>query len=345
MAEAAEKEEPAAEVLLGVAPGPHIVSARSTRSVMIDVLIALIPVVVVGLYVFRWRALALIATCTCSCVLYEWLWQALRRRPQTIGDCSALVTGLILALSIPWTVPWYVPVIGSGVAIIVAKMFFGGLGTNIFNPAMAGRAFLQACFAGQMVNYLLDGQGPPGAVQAATRLGGEAVAVVTTATPLAAAKSGIVFSLRDLAVGTVNGSVGETSAVACVLGGLYLICRRAANWRIPLAMLATAAVVAEINQLVRPDAPFTAAHHLLAGAMLFGAFFIATDPATSPLSRRGLWIFGAGVGLLVMLIRLFAKAPEGVMYAVLVMNMAVPLIDRWTVPRPVGGPVPRPERA
>ena len=336
MAEANKgKDEPPAAVL-EVAPGPHIDDQkRTTRRVMIDVLIALAPVVAMAAYVFRWRAGLQIGVCVASCVFFEWLFQRLRGRRQTIGDCSAAVTGLILALSIPWTAPWYVGFVGSGVAIIIGKLLFGGLGSNIFNPAMAGRAFLQACFAGQMTTYTLDGQLPPGAADA-----------VTKATPLAAGKfEHVAAPLKDLAIGTVNGSVGETSAVACVLGGLYLILRRSAAWQIPAGMLLAAAAVAGIHQAFRPDAALTVAHHLLGGAMLFGAFFIVTDPATSPLSTRGRWVFGAGVGALVMLIRLFANVPEGVMYAVLVMNMTVPLIDRWTVPRPVGGPTPQPEAA
>ncbi|MDY7009870.1 MAG: RnfABCDGE type electron transport complex subunit D [Planctomycetota bacterium] len=315
--------------VLSVAPGPHISAARSMRRVMIDVLIALVPAAATGIYVFGWRAGMQMGVCVVSCMFFEALFQKLRKRPQTVGDLSAAVTGLILALSIPWTAPWYVGFIGSAVAILIAKMLFGGLGSNIFNPAMAGRAFLQACFAGQMTTYLLPGDVGPA----------RAVEIVSQATPLAAGKfEQVAFSLQDLALGCVNGSVGETGAIACLIGGMYLILRRSASWRIPLSMLAAAAVVAGINQVLT-DTVLTVGHHLLAGGLMFGAFFIATDPATSPLSRRGRWIFGAGTGVLVMLIRLFANVPEGVMYAVLVMNMTVPLIDRWTVPRPVGGRV------
>ncbi len=336
MAEALENQSREALVGLGVAPGPHIASARATRGVMTDVLIALIPAVGMGLYVFGWRAGMQIGICVTSCVFFEWLYQRVRGRPATIGDCSAAVTGLILALSIPWTVPWYVGFIGSGVAIVIAKKFFGGLGTNIFNPAMAGRAFLQACFAGEMTTYLLPGNvGPPGAV-----------AAVTTATPMAAGKfEHFAYPLKDLLIGTVNGSVGETSAIACLAGGAYLIFRRSASWQIPVSMLLAATVVAGIHQIANPHAALGVGEHLLGGALLFGAFFIATDPATSPLSKRGRWVFGAGAGVLVMLIRLFANVPEGVMYSVLVMNMTVPLIDRWTVPRPVGGPAPEAKAA
>lgn len=335
MTEAAEHKEQSPPSL-GIAPGPHIADVgRTTRGVMIDVLIALAPVVAMAVYVFRWRAGMQIGICVASCVFFEWLFQRLRGRPQTIGDFSAAVTGLILALSIPWTAPWYVGFIGSGVAVIFGKLLFGGLGSNIFNPAMVGRAFLQACFTARMTTYTLNGHLPPGAADA-----------VTKATPMAAGKfEQIAFPLKDLAIGTVNGSVGETSAIACVIGGLYLILRRSAAWQIPAGMLLAAAVVAGVNQAFHPDAALTATHHMLGGAMLFGAFFIATDPVSSPLSKRGRWIFGAGVGVLVMLIRLYANVPEGVMYAVLVMNMTVPLIDRWSVPRPVGGPVPEPKPA
>jgi len=332
MAEQANKKDEAGAAPMPVAPAPHLATSRTTRAVMVDVLIALAPVFAVGCYVFRWRAAMQVGICAASCVVFEALWQALRRRRQTTGDFSAAVTGVILGLSIPWTAPWYVGVLGSAVAILIVKMLFGGLGANIFNPAMGGRAFLQACFAGKMTTYTLAGQAPPGAADAITR-----------ATPLAAGKfDQIAYALKDLAVGTVNGSVGETSAIACIVGGAYLLVRRSASWRLPAGMLIAAAVVAGIHQLADPDAALDVGRHLLAGAMLFGAFFIVTDPATSPLSKRGRWIYGAGVGVLVMLIRLFANVPEGVMYDVLVMNMTVPLIDRWTVPRPVGGPVPAP---
>ena len=346
MAEAAEKpkkKEPEPEVLLGVAPGPHIASPRSTRSVMADVLIALAPAFVIGCYVFRWYAVQQVGLCVVSCVVFEALWQKLRGRAQTIGDLSAAVTGVILGMSIPWTAPWYVAVVGSGAAILIAKMLFGGLGSNIFNPAMARRAFLQACFAGQMTTYFMKGAEKALPVLADT---------VSSPTPMAAGKflepekfEALGITLRDLAIGTVNGSVGETSAIACIIGGLYLVIRRTAGWRIPLAMPVGAAVVAGLSQRFDPSARLNVGHHLLGGGMLFGAAFIVTDPATSPLSKRGRWIYGAGVGVLVMLIRLFASVPEGVMYSVLVMNTTVPLIDRWTVPRPVGGRGPKPEGA
>ncbi|MHC4717575.1 MAG: RnfABCDGE type electron transport complex subunit D [Planctomycetota bacterium] len=336
MAEAKKKEEAAPAPLMPVAPGPHIGEARSTRAVMIDVVIALIPPMAMGVYVFGWRAGMLIGVCVASCVFFEALWQALRGRRQTVTDFSAVVTGIILALSIPWTLPWYGAVVGSGVAILITKMCFGGLGSNIFNPAMGGRAFLQACFAGQMTTYVLK------TADGVTQLPAHAVQVVdaaTGATPLAVKAT----SALDLLWGTVNGSIGETSAIACIIGGLYLICRRNASWRIPLAMLATATIVAEINYSIRPETALPVQNQLLSGSLLFGAAFIVTDPATSPITRPGRWIYGAGVGLLVMLIRLFAAVPEGVMYAVLVMNSTVPRIDRYTIPRPVGGPTPEPK--
>ncbi len=344
MAEGAKKPKEPETPLLAVAPAPHLATARTTRAVMIDVLIALAPVFAVGCYVFRWRAAVQVVICAASCVFFEAVWQALRRKPQTVGDFSAAVTGVILGLSIPWTAPWYVGVVGAAVAILVVKMFFGGLGSNVFNPAMAGRAFLQACFAGQMTTYVIKVRDAAG--QLVEKLPAGIPDAITRATPLAAGKfEQVAFALRDLAVGTVNGSVGETSAIACIVGGAYLLVRRSACWRLPAGMLLAAAAVAGIHQLANPGAALKVGHHLLGGAMLFGAFFIVTDPATSPLSKGGRWVYAAGVGALVMLIRLFANVPEGVMYAVLVMNTTVPLIDRLTVPRPVGGPAPEPRPA
>ena len=338
---------------LEVASSPHISAGKTTRGVMLDVIIALIPATATGIYVFGWRGAMQVGICVSSCVLFEWLYQAIRRKPQTIGDLSAIVTGLILALSIPWTAPWYVAVVASGAAIILAKMIFGGLGANIFNPAMAGRAFVQACFSGEMTSYLLDGKIPPPHAPFLKEVTDAGIRIISKATPLAAAKfEHATYAVKDLAVGTVNGSVGETGAIACLIGGIYLLLRRTASWRIPVGVLLTAAVVVVLTYfgnvsgkwVMPPQKLFSSVwdalgFHLFAGALMFGAFFIATDPATSPITPKGQWIFAFGVGLLIMLIRLFANVPEGVMYSVLVMNTTVPLIDRWTIRRPLGGPV------
>lgn len=405
---------PPAAPVIHVAPAPHVFdTARTTRRMMLDVLVALIPVVLVSLYVFRLYAARHVVLCVLACLLAElafsavcclgmlllaamaaawlaalWLvhqyagasgrWAGAAEecavfggliallaaallsarhggRAISIADCSAAVTGLILALSLPGAAPWYVSVIASFVAIGVAKALFGGLGQNIFNPAMVGRAFVMLAFAaavGASGYRLAVPQGAatrPAGIMQLTRSD-----AITRATPMSEAKriakeladgeklaeGERMPSLRELFLGNTNGSLGETSALACLVGGLYLLIRRTASWQIPAGVLGAVVVLGGLMHLFgRPE--FTVLHHLLGGALLFGAFFIATDPVTSPLTPKGKGIFGAGVGALVMLIRTLSNYPEGVMFAVLVMNALVPLINRWTIPTPVGGPVPQ----
>ncbi|GAB4222725.1 MAG: RnfABCDGE type electron transport complex subunit D [Acidobacteriota bacterium] len=317
---------------LRVAPSPHIADpSLTTARMMIDVLIGLAPVIAMSVWVFRWYAVLQIVIATLSCLAAEALATSMRRRALTLGDFSAAVTGVILGLSLPWSAPWYVGVIAGFIAIGLGKAVFGGLGYNVFNPAMVGRAFVMIAF--------------PGALGAAAyQAQGVALHVVTEATPLTLAKqSAIATDWWPLFLGTVNGSLGETSALACLLGGLWLCLRRTASWEIPASIVGTVAVLAGIGQLVRPDSPMTLAHHLLGGALLFGAFFIATDPVTSPLTFRGKVVFGIGIGVLVWLIRTFSGYPEGVMFAVLVMNAVTPLLNRWVYPDPLGGPAPAPK--
>ena len=317
---------------LEVAPGPHLHTTKlSTRRMMADVLIALVPLVVAALAVFRMGAVMQIVVCTAAALVAEYLFTAMRGKPFSLGDGSAAVTGLILALSLPGTAPWYVGAIGSFSAIGLGKVVFGGLGQNVFNPAMVGRAFVMIAF--------------PAAVGASAYVDTSSVVeAVTRATPLTALKQeGLPTSLADLFIGSTNGSLGETSALACLIGGLYLCIRRTASWEIPAGVIAAVAVIAGLINLTDMQAHWTVAHHILGGALLFGAFFIATDPVSSPLTPKGKWIFGAGVGALVMLLRKLSGYPEGVMFAVLIMNALVPLINRWTIPVPVGGPVPEPK--
>lgn len=312
-----------------VAPAPHIGSTSlSTRKMMIDVMIGLAPVFAVAVYVFRQYAVYQAVVCVLSCLLAEAVFAAMRRRWSALFDGSTIITGLILAFSIPATAPWYVGLIGSFAAIGIGKAAFGGLGNNLFNPAMVGRAFVMMAFP-----VLL------GAKEGGYANSQAAVDVVTQATPMTAWKQEhAVTPLADLFWGTTNGSVGETSAIACLLGGLYLCIRRTASWEIPAGTIIAAAAIAGCVNLANPDSQWTVMHELLGGALLFGAFFIATDPVTSPLTPRGKFIFGLGVGTMVMVLRLLSNYPEGMMFSILLLNAVVPLINRWTVPTPVGGP-------
>lgn len=311
--------------VIHVSPAPHLSSRDlTTRKMMRDVLLGLSPVVFMALYVFHWYAVKQLMICLLGCLAAEALFMKMRAKSATLNDYSAAVTGIILALSLPGTAPWYIGIIASVVAIGMGKVVFGGIGMNIFNPAMVGRAFVMIAFAGAM--------GAPGYEQIHAT-----VDVITRATPMDAFKqTGAVASLDSLFWGLTNGSLGETSALACILGGLYLCVRRTASWQIPAGTVVTAAALAGIANLVHPASNWTALHHLLGGSLLFGAFFIATDPVTSPLTPKGKFIFGIGVGFFVMVLRLFSGYPEGVMFAVLLMNGVTPLINHWTIPRPLG---------
>ena len=332
----AVKEEPKGPRLM-VAPSPHVFNTSlTTRGMMIDVLIALVPVTGLSVYLFGWRAVLVLAVCVASCLAAEELFTRFRGRRASLADCSAAVTGVILALSLPPTVPWWVAMIGSFVAIAIGKLTFGSLGQNLFNPAMVGRAFVMIGFS----KFL----GAP-AYQLA-----EASGIVSMATPLTVARDSAAQmpDLWPMLLGTVNGSLGETSALACVAGGLYLCARRTASWEVPVGMIGTVTVLAALTQLlVSPESiqavpalRLTVLQHLTTGALMFGAFFIATDPVTNPITGKGKLWFGVGVGFFVWVLRSFSGYPEGVMFAVLLMNAVVPLINRATVPVPVGGPVP-----
>ena len=314
------------ENLLFVAPSPHLSDTGiTTRRMMVDVIIALVPLMIMGFYFFKWFIVVQVGLCVLACMGSEALFTWMRGKPIVLDDCSAAVTGIILGLSLPWSAPWYIPVIGSIMAMGFGKAVFGGLGYNLFNPAMVGRAFVMLSFAK--------------ALGASAYINPEAaLEIVTEATPLTAARTQADFvpSLWPLFVGNHNGSMGETSALACILGGLYLCLRKSASWEIPLGVILSVGILAGCANLLGLTR-LTMLHHLVSGSILFGAFFIATDPVSSPLTPKGKFIFGVGIGLFVMLIRIFSGYPEGVMFAVLLMNGSVPLLNRLTIPRPLGG--------
>ncbi len=309
-----------------VAPSPHVSNmTMTTRGMMLDVLIALVPVVAAAMLFFGLSAAKQLLICVITSIAAEALFTRMRQRPFSLMDLSAVVTGLILGLSLPATAPWYVGCIGAVIAVGIGKIVFGGLGMNIFNPAMVGRAFVMIAFAGSMAasGYVLPG---------------ESVDALSQATPLTAFKqSGVVAPLSSLIWGSVNGSLGETSMLACLLGGIYLCFRRAASWEIPAGVLLSVFCIAGVVNLSNLGAAWTVLHELASGSLLFGAFYIATDPVTSPLTSRGKWIYGVGIGAIIMLLRFFSGYPEGVMFAVLLMNAVTPLINRWNIPRPFGG--------
>ena len=309
---------------------PHTHSHASVSRIMLDVIIALLPTTAAGIWFFGMPAVWTIATCVSTCIVTEAVCRLAMKRDNTIGDLSAVVTGLLLALNLPAGLPLWMAVVGSVFAIFIAKQVFGGLGMNPFNPALAARAFMLISFTGPMTTWLRPWchGGCCEATASATP-----VEAMTTATPLAFIKKGDLSEvplLWDLLIGNMPGCIGEVSAIALAIGAAYLLFRKVITWHIPVAFLATVAVYA----MIAGRAP---AHvEILTGGVMIGASFMATDYVTSPTTAKGKLIFGFGCGLLCMLIRQFGGYPEGCSFAILIMNAVCPLINRWTQPKPFG---------
>ncbi len=301
---------------LTLSVSPHIHSGRSTAAIMGDVLIALIPAVMAGVAIFGWRALLVIAVCLASSVGFEALFNLIVKKEQTVGDLSAAVTGLLLALNLPAGIPLWQCAIGSLFAIVVVKGLFGGLGCNPVNPAITARVFMLVAFGSMTVQSL------PVIVD-----------TVSSATPLAVESVDQMPSLWTLFRGTYGGAIGETSAVALLIGFLYLLVRRVISWHIPVAFVGTVYVA---SFFMEGMAPLTALSMILSGGLLLGAIFMATDYVTSPTTPWGKVIFGIGAGLITFLIRYFGSYPEGVSFAILIMNILTPYIDSWTRRRVFG---------
>jgi electron transport complex protein RnfD len=310
---------------------------------MLDVVIAMVPALAAAVYYFRLRALLLVFVCVMSSAAVEWLCNFIRKKPNSLEDYSAVVTGIILALSLPPHAPWWVAAIGGVFAITIGKMVFGGLGSNIFNPAMVARAFLTASFGVLMTTWTV-----PATIDATMpKISPDnKIDALTQATPLAWSKQALKEKanaqeldqyLKPAFTGNIGGCLGETSALWLLAGGLYMLYRRTITWHIPVAVLTSAFVFATVANIINGNAYASGLFHLTSGALVFCAFFIATCPVTSPLTPRGMLIFGAGVGAITMLIRIVGEYPEGVMYAVLLMNAFTPLIDRYCKLIPAGG--------
>ena len=300
-----------------VSSAPHVNNPVDTKSIMRDVVIALCPALLVSIYVFGARALIMTAVCAAACVIFEGGTRKLLNRPQTIGDWSAVVTGVILAFNLPVTLPIWMAIIGCFVAIVVVKQLFGGLGENFANPAIVGRIVLFIGFATPMTNWAVTSR-------MSSVIRENAADAVTGATPLGLLAAGkAVPSNLDMFLGTINGSMGEISAIALLIGGCYLLWRKVITWEIPVAFLGSMVVMAV---LMHQDPIF----HIFAGGAMLGSIFMATDYVTSPITGKGKIIFGIGCGVLTMLIRIFGSYPEGVSFAILLMNILTPHIDRWT---------------
>jgi electron transport complex protein RnfD len=313
-----------------VSSPPHLASGATTQRIMLEVLLAMVPMFVFSLFFYHLSIVILTVACCAGALVAEALGNWMRARSQrSLTDGSALVTGAILAFSLPPSLNPYMAFIGGAVGIGLGKAVFGGIGNNLFNPAMVGRAFLMICFPAALVTWT------PTAPMA-----NAGVDATTMATPLyAAAKHLDLPSLWQLLLGNVGGCVGETSALAALIGGLYLVIRGVADWRQPLACLVVVFLFAWVSNIAAPASFEGPGFHLTSGALMFGAFFIATDYVGAPVNPTGRLIFGAGVGLLVMVIRLFGAYPEGFMFAILIMNALTPMIERLTTPTPFGGHV------
>jgi len=305
-----------------VSAPPHIRQGLSTERIMWLVVISLIPAVLSGVIFFGWYVLAIIFSSVLSAILTEVIVLKMMKRPLTIKDGSAVVTGLLLALIIPPTVPLRIPMIGAAFAIALGKQIFGGLGYNPFNPALIGRAFLLASWPSLMTKWVWP-------VNSLAWAGKNADAL-TGATALGLLREGTTgIPYLQLFLGNISGSLGETSALALLLGALFLVVYKIIDWRIPVSYLGTVMIMA----LVMGQDPI---FHLLTGGLMLGAFFMATDYVTTPVTPKGRLFFGIGCGLLTMLIRRYGGFPEGVCYSILLMNLATPLLDRWTVPKRFG---------
>ena len=313
---------------------PHIRSNETTRSIMLDVIIAMLPALVWAVIWFGVKALTLTAVSVIGCMFWEWLYRRLMKKPQSVGDLSAVVTGMLLAFVCPVTTPYWMIIIGDFFAIVVVKQLFGGIGKNFVNPALAGRAFLLGSYAGVMTTWI-------DATQNKAPLMGSTADIVTAATPLAYMKTGNMagltetYSVMDMFLGKTGGSLGEISAAMLILGGLYLIWRKVINWQTPVAYIATVAVLSFLFPKAGSSLEWML-YSIFGGGLMLGAFFMATDYATSPVTKKGQLVFGIGCGLFTVLIRYFGSYNEGVCYSIMVMNLCVALIDKYTKPTRFG---------
>ena len=322
---------------LTVTSSPHVKSGATVTGIMLDVLIALLPALIAAVHIFGPRTLLVCAVCIGACLLSDYIAEKIMRKPTTLGDLSAVVTGLLLAFNLPVGIPLWMAAVGSAAAIIVVKQMFGGLGQNFVNPAITGRIILLVSFSQAMTTF------------AAPRAWVEnvnAADVVTTATPLAALSqidrggniaaqltAGEIPPLSDMFFGYIGGSLGEVCALALLIGGVFLIARRVISPIIPCAFVGTVAVI----MLIAGKGDWTfMLYELLSGGLLLGAIFMATDYVTSPVNRLGKLIFGIGCGVITAVIRLFSNLPEGVSYSIMIMNILTPLIEKTTLAKPFG---------
>ncbi|MBR5200977.1 MAG: RnfABCDGE type electron transport complex subunit D [Alistipes sp.] len=323
---------------LFAAPSPHIHGGENTRRIMLDVILALVPALAVSTYVMGWRALFITGVAVAGCVVFEYIISRfLLKRGSTIGDLSAIVTGMLLAFNLPVGIPWWIVLIGAVVAIGVGKMTFGGLGCNPFNPALTGRIFLLIAYPVQMTDWTTN---VPDTISGSTALAEVKYSTYDVAGNIVLDRMNLEsVDFLGMFGGTMNGSLGEIASLALILGGLYLLWRKVITWHIPVAVLGTMAVFALCVALgigggaLCYELPL---FHILAGGALLGAIFMATDYSTSPMTHKGMLLYGVGIGLLTMIIRLWGAYPEGMSFAIFIMNAATPLINKYLRPKRFG---------
>ena len=299
--------------LFNVSSSPHVRSSETTRSIMMAVAIAMLPATAYGVFQFGLHALLVLIVTILACVLSEYVYEKGMKKPITISDFSAVVTGMILALNMPATIPLWIPALGGVFAIIVVKQLYGGLGQNFMNPALAARCFLLISFAGKMSSFTLDGW--------------------SGATPLAAMRNGETMDLASMFIGKIPGTIGEVSVIALLIGAAYLVVRKVISLRIPLTYIITTAVFIFI---FGNHDPYYVACEVCGGGLIFGAFFMATDYVTSPVTPAGQYVFGVVLGLLTGIFRLWGASAEGVSYAIILSNLLVPVIEKATLPAAFG---------
>lgn len=317
---------------LTVTSAPHLKNPETTSTIMLDVIIALIPATAWGVYVFGWRALMIVLASVLTAVLSEALFQFFNNVPVTVKDGSAVVTGLLLALCLPVSVPIWMPIVGSLFAIIVCKQLFGGIGKNVVNPAIAARIFLFLAWPKQMSYYSKPFE------KLALLKDVKMTELLSSATPLGALKNGEMpsDSMFDMVLGRIGGSIGEVSAFLLLVGGIYLLFRKTIRWHIPVAYIGTVALISLI--FPQTDATFSFVfYQIFGGGLLLGAFFMATDYVTSPVTNLGRIIYGVGCGVITVVIRYFGQYPEGVSFAIMIMNLLVWYLDMYTRPSKFGG--------
>lgn len=310
--------------MYNVSSSPHVRSKDTTSRIMLYVVIALLPASLFGIYNFGFHALLLILLSIASCVASEWIFNKVTKRKDTIGDFSAVVTGLLLALNLPPTLPWWMAIVGGAFAIIIVKSLFGGLGQNFMNPALGARCFLLISFTGPMTSF------------ANSRYYiSQGMDAISSATPLAALKAGESVNTMDMLIGRIPGTIGETSVIAVLIGAIFLILMGVIDLRIPATYIVTFVIFLLLFGGHGLDWDFVVAH-LCGGGLMLGAFFMATDYVTSPITPLGKIIFGIVLGILTGIFRIFGASAEGVSYAIIFSNLLVPLIERVTVPKPFG---------